>query len=267
MQRKQKSWLYAVLGLMLFSLIIFSALPIVSSVVEGKSEPNSEYQTASFSKTDLARLEAEASGYEKVLQREPDNETALRGLLQIRLEQKDLAQAIVPLDKLASLHPQQTEYLVLLAQAKQQLADYEGAAAAYRQILTDHPGEIMALGGLANLYLSQNLPERAIALLQNTLELADDETGRGAEIDLTSVELLLGELYANRERYDEAIALYDKIASANSKDFRPVLAKGLVLERQGQTEAAKPALETAYNLAPDRYKDQIGAEIEKLSPK
>lgn len=262
MQRKQKTWLYAVLGLMLFSLIIFSALPIVSSVVEGKSEPNSEYQTASFSKTDLAKLEAEASGYEKVLQREPDNETALRGLLQIRLEQKDLARAVVPLEKLARLHPQQTEYSILLAQAKQQLADYEGAAAAYRQILTDRPGEIVALGGLANLFLSQNLPERAIALLQDTLELAGDE--KGAEIDETSVELLLGELYASRERYDEAIAIYDKIASADSKDFRPVLAKALVLERQGQLEAAKPILKTALSLAPARYKDQIGAEIEKL---
>ncbi len=266
MQRKQKSWLYVVLGLMLFSLVIFSALPIVSSVVEGKNEPNSEYQTTSVSKTDLARLDAEASGYEKVLQREPDNETALRGLLQIRLEQKELEQAILPLEKLARLHPQQSEYAILLAQAKQQIEDYEGAATAYRQILAEHPGDIMALGGMANLFLSQNLPERAIALLKDTLQLAASDEERGDSIDSTSVKLLLGELYATSEKYDEAIATYDKLASANSKDFRPVLAKALVLERQGQVEAAKPTLETAYTLAPAKYKDQIAAEIQRLQP-
>lgn len=179
MQGKQKSWLYAVLGLMLLSLVIFSALPIVGSVVEGeKFDSTSERQIATFSEIDLARLEAEAAGYEKVLQRESDNETALRGLINIRLEQKDLKNAIAPLEKLARLHPQQSEYSVLLAQAKQQIGDNEGAAAAYREILASDPGDILALRGMANLFLSQNLPERAIALLQDTIQLASSDTKR-----------------------------------------------------------------------------------------
>lgn len=269
MQQKQKSWLYAVLGLMLLSLVVFSALPIVSSVVEGeKFESNGDRQIATFSQLDSARLEAEAAGYEKVLQREPDNETALRGLINIRLEQKDIKNAIAPLEKLAALHPQQTEYAVLLAQAKQQIADYEGAARAYRQILDSHPGDILALRGMTNLLLSQELPERAIALLQNTIQFASgdrEQQDSQDSIDVTSIELLLGELYATRERYDEAISLYDKIASVNGDDFRPVLAKALVLERRGDTAAAKPILETAYTLAPAKYKDQIGAEVKRLT--
>ncbi|MGV2827600.1 tetratricopeptide repeat protein [Myxosarcina sp. GI1(2024)] len=264
MQGKQKSWLYAVLGLMLLSLVIFSALPIVGSVVEGeKFDSTSERQIATFSEIDLARLEAEAAGYEKVLQRESDNETALRGLINIRLEQKDLKNAIAPLEKLARLHPQQSEYSVLLAQAKQQIGDNEGAAAAYREILASDPGDILALRGMANLFLSQNLPERAIALLQDTIQLASSDTKKDS-IDVTSVELLLGELYATRERYDEALSIYDKIANDNDNDFRPVLAKALVFKRQGQTDAAKPMLKTAYTLAPARYKDRISAEMKRL---
>ena len=155
MQQKRSRWVYIVLGLMLFSLVIFSGLPLVSSIVSGNQlASNSDSTIATFSNQELVQLAAEASGYEKVLEREPDNETALRGLLEIRLQQKDLPGAIAPLARLAQLHLNQTEYTILLAQAKQQVKDYEGAAAAYRQILANHPGDILALGGITNLFFN-----------------------------------------------------------------------------------------------------------------
>lgn len=265
MKKKRSSWIYIVLGVMLFSLITVSALPLVGSVVEGQQlskDPNSE--TVVFSPQELNRLEAEAHGYQKVLEREPNNNTALTGLLKIRLQQKDLQGAIAPLEKLAKLNPEQTEYTNLLAQAKQQIEDYEGAAAAYNQVLASDPGNIYALGGITNLYLVQDLPERAIALLKRTISQAEQDTSSADSIDREAVEFLLGEVYTDRERYGEAIALYDEIAQANQDDFRPILAKALVLEKQGDLTAAQPILEKAYVAAPAEYKDQIGNEMERL---
>ena len=83
-----------------------------------------------------AVLQEQAKGYELVLQREPENQTALRGLLELRLQLGDIPGAIVPLEKLAKLNPQQPTYGLLLAQAKQQVNDREGAAEAYRKLLT-----------------------------------------------------------------------------------------------------------------------------------
>ena len=266
MKKKRNRWIYLVLGVMLFSLITVSALPLVGSVVEGQQfakNPNNEVIT--LSQQELTKLEAEASGYEKVLSREPNNDTALNGLLKIRLQQKDIEAAIAPLDKLAKLHPEQTEYITLLAQAKQQIADYEGAAAAYNQVLAEHPGDLYALGGITNLYLIQELPERAIALLKKTIKLATtDDSPIATAIDGEAVELMLGELYTNQERYGEAIALYDELAQADQDDFRPILAKALVLEKKGDLKAAQPVLEKAYVAAPEKYKDQIGNEMERI---
>lgn len=266
MKKKHSSWIYIVLGIMLFSLITVSALPIVGSVVGGKEfTKNADSEVIVLSQQELTKLSAEASGYEKVLLREPNNDTALNGLLQIRLQQKDIPGAISPLEKLAKIHPEQTEYTILLAQAKQQLADYEGAALAYNQVLSEHPGDIYALGGITNLYLTQDQPERAIALLKKTIKLADqDDNQTGTLIEKEAVELLLGELYTNQERYGEAIAVYDRLNQANQDDFRPILAKALVLERQGDFSAAKPVLEKAYVTAPTAYKDQIGEQMERL---
>ena len=265
MKKKRSSWIYLVLGVMLFSLITVSALPLVGSVVEGRqfaNNPNNEVIT--LTQQELTKLEAEASGYEKVLEREPSNDTALNGLLKIRLQQKDLKNAIAPLEKLVKIHPEQTEYGTLLAQAKQQLEDYEGAAVAYNNVLADHPGDIYALGGITNLYLAQELPERAIALLKKTIKLAADDNPTAASIDREAVELILGELYANQKRYSEAIALYDELAQADGDDFRPILAKALVLEKKGDLTAAQPILKQAYVAAPEEYKDQIGNEMERV---
>ncbi len=116
----------------------------------------------------------------------------------------------------------------------------------------------MALGGLVNLFLNQNLPERAIALLQNTLTQAQAANGQDEpNIDLSSIQLLLGEVYTEEEKYTDAIAVYDEIAATHEADFRPILAKALVLEKQGDVEAAQTLLENAYQLAPAEYKDQI----------
>ena len=265
MKKKRGSWIYLILGIMLFSLITVSALPLIGSVVEGQEfAKNSDNETIAFSQKQLAMLEAEASGYQKVLEREPNNETALNGLLEIRLQQKDILGAIAPLEKLAKLHPQQTEYAILLAQARQQVKDYEGAAAVYNDVLAQHPGDLYALSGITNLYLAQDSPERAIALLKKTIQLTSEDSPVAASVDREAVELLLGDLYTNRERYKEAIALYDEVAKANTDDFRPILAKALVFEKQGDLTAAKPFLEQAYVAAPEAYKDRIGDEMERI---
>lgn len=269
MKKKRSSWIYIVLGVMLFSLITVSALPLVGSVVEGRKFAKSEdSEVVILSQQELAKLDAEASGYQKVLDREPNNSTALNGLLKIKLQQKDIEGAIAPLEKLANLNPEQTEYTNLLAQAKEQVKDYEGAAAAYKKVLAGYPGDLYALSGITNLYLLQDLPERAIALLKKTITIADQEdTSKASSISKDAVEFLLGEVYSNQERYGEAIALYDELAKGNEDDFRPILAKGLVLEKKGDLTAAKPILEKAYVAAPPEYKDQIGDEMARLIEK
>jgi tetratricopeptide (TPR) repeat protein len=265
-QQKRSRWAYIVLGLMLFSLIIFSGIPLFASIFAGRQlASNSDRAIATFAPGESVKLEAEAGGYQKVLEREPENDTALRGLLEIRLKQKDLPGAIAPLEKLAQIHAEQSEYTILLARAKQQVTDYEGAAAAYRQVLATHPGDIFALGGITNLFLIQNLPERAIAILQDTIKLAQNDSQPNESIDVTAIELLLGELYVSQQKYDDAIALYDELARSQKSDFRPVFAKALVFKQQDKIEAAKSALATAYTIAPAEYKDQIGREIKQLN--
>lgn len=127
-----------------FAVVAFvgvSVMPIITTFNKPQSLPqnqaNTENQRSSLQQN--PKLEDQVRGYELVLQKEPENQTALKGLLQARLQllsQKspgevkpaDIQVVIEPLEKLARLNPQKSEYGVLLAQAKQQIGDQEGAA-------------------------------------------------------------------------------------------------------------------------------------------
>ncbi|MGB7708623.1 MAG: tetratricopeptide repeat protein [Microcoleus sp.] len=262
--------------LALIAFVGFSAVPILDSILKGnqaqsRSTPTPT-QTAAAGEKQSELLQAQARGYELVLQREADNVTALRGLLQVRLELigqgvGDIKDVVSPLSKLAKLNPETTEYGILLAQAKERTGDREGAAQAYRAILAAKPGEIKALQGLVNLLLVQDRPEAAIGLLQDTLKAATAANlAKPESIDTTSVELILGQVYAVQKRFEEAIAIYDESAKANPKDFRPTLGKAIVLKEQGKTDEAKTLFDKATELAPPNYKDQIN-QLASEAPK
>jgi tetratricopeptide (TPR) repeat protein len=280
------------------ALVGGSMLPLLTSTIQQSqpptASPSPSGQTALTNQQ--SQLADQVRGFELVLQREPENQTALEGLAKAKIQLGDVKGAIPSIEKLAQLNPTRTQYTLSLAQAKVSTGDIEGGQNAYRAILKTKPGDSLALQGLVLTFLQQQRPDEAISFLQNTLSQAETKPGT---VDVTSVQLLLGEVYANQKRYDEAIATYDRAIATNqkdvrpflakgsvfavqkryddaialydrataidSKDFRPVLAKASVLKEQGKNDQAKPLFETAATLAPPEYKAQI-QQLAQASP-
>lgn len=270
---KKDSWL--VRGVLIVAVAAFVAVPIIFAFNGRTSSRGADTPPAAQTAADEAtQLQGTIDGYNAVLAREPDNQTALAGIVNAKIQLKDLKGAVEPLERLAALNPDTPEYAVLLAQTKQQLKDLEGAAQTYRQVLTKNPGNVPALEGLVALLLSQERSEAAVGLLQDTLNTADqtNELSPGS-VDKLSVKLLLGQVYVEQKKYDDAVKMYDeaiadaKAASPTQPDFRPTLAKGLVLQEQGDETAAKALFDEAVAMAPTQYKDGVQKLIsEKTAP-
>lgn len=247
-KQSKKTWILVVIALIIIAFVGVSVLPFLANSgrqQQANDSPNQQRQE---------ELADQARGYEAVLEREPENENALQGLLEIRLQQGNVQGAISPLEQLADLNPDQETYRILLAQAKQQTGDVEGAASAYRTILNEQPGDPRALQGLVDLFLQEGRSEAAIGELKETLALAENNE---IEVDTTSIQLLLAQVYARTDNFEGAIALYQELAKNDPNDFRPILGQALVKQEQGDEEAAKPLYEEAFSLAPAEYKDQI----------
>ena len=149
-----------------------------------------------------------------------------------------------------------------MAQTKQQLQDYEGASNIYRNLLASNPLDIRTLKGLADLFILQKRDAEAIQTVQNAItqaiKLRGSDPSEENSANVTSVQLLLGEIYLQQNRVNDAIALYDNTTTQmNPNDFRPILAKAIVLNQQGQTKAAEPIFQQALLLAPTQYKETI----------
>lgn len=269
MSQTGNRWLVkVVLVLALLAFVGVSIVPIIAAINDPR---RSDTNTASSTKGNSAnsdpksKLEDQARGYESVLQREPENQIALKGLLEARLQllalkQGNVKDVIEPLEKLAKLNPDQTKYAVLLAQAKQQLGDKEGAATALRTVLETKPGNMDALQGMVSLLMTQKppRPEAAIGLLQDTLAKAPQANKiEPGSVDAIAIQVLLGNIHASQKRYGEAFKVYDQATISDPKDFRPIWAKALVLKDQGKIDEAKPLFANAAALAPAQYKDEI----------
>ena len=68
------------------------------------------------------QIQMQVNGYQKVLEREPKNITALQGLAQIYLQTGNPEKAIPALEKLVEYYPEQKEYASILQIIKQQEA-------------------------------------------------------------------------------------------------------------------------------------------------
>ena len=93
---------------------IFGMVSLFSSGLSGQHQQ----KQAPVAVSQESLLAAQERGYSGVLQREPQNQTALEGLANVRLQMDDTVGAIEPLEKLVKLNPDRADYQALLGQAK-----------------------------------------------------------------------------------------------------------------------------------------------------
>ena len=90
---------------------------VVSLFTSGLSSQHQQ-KSAPVAVSQESLLAAQERGYVGVLQREPQNQTALEGLANVRLQMNNGKGAIEPLEKLVKLNPDRLDYKGLLEQAK-----------------------------------------------------------------------------------------------------------------------------------------------------
>jgi tetratricopeptide (TPR) repeat protein len=264
-QKQSRRWgTIAVLGVSSLVFIGLSILPLVGGIMNQQKETTA-ISTAKPSAVAESpeTLQKEEEGYQLVLKRDPNNPTVLQGLLETRLKliQQGVRQpkdVIEPLEKLAKLNPGQPLYPILLGQAQEKSGNSTAAAETYRTVLNQQPTNIEALQRYVTLLIQQNQAAAAFDLLQKSSAAAKQTNQQQPNsADLPAIELLMGDVYLAQQKTGEAIALYDRLQKESPKDFRPVVAKGIVLKNQGKNTEALAFFKSAQTLAPAQVKDKI----------
>lgn len=253
-ETKRNRWLpRIVLAFSAVALLGVSVLPYLNTPQSAPVSVNSPAPDAQ-----RKQFEDQLRGYESVLQREPENPNALRGIVDAKRGLNDIKGTVEPLEKLVKLNPGIPDYAVLLARTKQYLKDDEGAILVYREALKSKPADLKILSELSQLLVKQNRPEAAIGLLQDTLRDAPKvNQATPGTVDTTAIEVLLGRTFANQKRFDEAVRTFDMAIKAKPDDFQGYLGKALTLQEQGKKDEAKGLFDKSLSVAPSEVKDQI----------
>ena len=126
-KKKKKFWLRAVTLIMGLGFV-GSTLAIALSSVFSRDNYSAEQSQPNDAAAIQEQIQMQVKGYEKVLEREPNNLTALQGLAQIHLQTGNIAKAIPVLEKLVEYYPEQPEFASILQLVKQQQASQEATS-------------------------------------------------------------------------------------------------------------------------------------------
>jgi tetratricopeptide (TPR) repeat protein len=261
-QKQSRRWFtIIILGASSLVFIGLSILPLIGAIT---GQQTATPPTPSANAPDSPEiLQKEADGYQIVLKRDPNNQSALQGFVEtqlklIRLGVRKPKDVVEPLEKLVKTNPNQPLYATLLAQAQQQAGDMNGATQTYRNLMTQQPTNIDGLQGYVALLIQQQKSAEALDLLKNTMATAKQMNQQQAgSVDFPALELLLGDVYLSQKRSGEAMDLYERLQKENSNDFRPLAAKGIVLRNQGKAQEAIALFKSAQALAPVQVKAKI----------
>ncbi|MEM9137472.1 MAG: tetratricopeptide repeat protein [Cyanobacteria bacterium P01_F01_bin.42] len=258
-KRPRNKWVLALLTLSVLAFVSISIIPLVGGLLNPPASSSSQPNAPVVSEQGKL-LEDQEKGYKSVVDREPNNETALRGLFEtraqlIRIGKRTPEDLIDPLEKLRAINPEQTDIAVLLAQTHEQVGDREAAAQTYRDVLDQSPGDINALQGLVSLFVQENQSASAVELLRSTL--AANQSESSDTFDKSAVQILLGDVYASQGSFDQALELYDQLLAESPSDYRPMVGKALALKKQGSASDAQVWFDKAASSAPAQFKEQI----------
>lgn len=152
------------------------------------------------------------------------------------------------LQRLTSARPDDAEAWRVLAETQGALGERGAAVDAYRRAwVASEQGSLEVLTGLTGALVADGKEAEAVDLVR-----AARDAG-GAGLGSTEVELLLGRTYAQwRGHVSDALSTYDNLIQASPEDFRPYLAKGLLLRQEGRLgDAQRFFLQAKYHAPPE----------------
>ena len=125
-------------GLVFLALMVVPTLGLLKNNNSNSTQGNQPGQEATIP---TQKLEEMVKGYEKILEREPDNPTALKGLAEARLQLKDFIGAREPLEKLYQKYPDNLEVMLVLYGTRLQTQDVSGAKSLLEKLVKNYPQE------------------------------------------------------------------------------------------------------------------------------
>lgn len=258
------------IGLSLGQTAAVHAAPAVSEVIIDEASgvkqkaAEKDFQKAEEKKTasslgddfwkglDLARGSDELI-LKKVLDSDPTNLPALECLAKTLSEDDDFSRALMVIEKLEALQPNELEWKYMKAEAYDLDGKSKVAKKMFEDILKVEPFSSRALQGLVVAMDQLDEGDSALKLLEETWNKAKEDNNHE---EARNFGMLIGQIHTFKGRMQEALQHYNKMIEEDPSDFRPYLCQGIIYSVLGELDMADKSFQTFENLCPKDLSDR-----------
>ncbi len=177
-----------------------------------------------------------------------------RRLLQLLLALEQPAEATQLLEAMADQQPDRWSLRLLLAELRRDQNDRAGAEREVRQLLNLKSDRIEALQLMALLQLEQGRGAQAQTHLTSAYVAA---TKPQLQPQALPIGLILADLMLQRGQLEQADGLYRSLAASFPGDVRPVLARALLKQQQGNSKLALELIAKARAMKPEQWDARV----------
>ncbi|CAN4118158.1 unnamed protein product [Withania somnifera] len=188
---------------------------------------------------------------EKGLDSNLNNVEILRKLLETRVKNRELDDALSIINKLIELEPHENELHSLKSHLYVHNGEVELAKLGFREVISKNPYYVEAYHGLVVAALKDEDSMDEMKEIEKTVEeginLCKEEK---KESELRDLRLLLAQIWVIEGKYDEALKAYQVLVNEDPLDFRPYLCQGMIYTLLKKNDEAEKYLEKYRELVP-----------------
>uniref|UniRef100_A0A7N0TJA9 Chloroplast lumen common family protein n=1 Tax=Kalanchoe fedtschenkoi TaxID=63787 RepID=A0A7N0TJA9_KALFE len=186
----------------------------------------------------------------------PDDVKALQSLMECKVRSHKVGEAIVLLERLIRIEPDNIEWALLRANLYSFNGDCELAKTAFEEVLNKDPLCVEAYHGIV-MALSQSPSggDEELREMLDRISVAVDRCGKDDDKkeDLRDFKLLLAQIKVLEGNYGDALKVYQDLAVEEPTDFRPYLCQGIVYTLLRREEEAKIQFDIYKRLVPEDH--------------
>ncbi|XP_004246742.1 protein SLOW GREEN 1, chloroplastic [Solanum lycopersicum] len=202
---------------------------------------------------DAVSEEERERAIEEHLVNNPNDVEALRNLMEIRIKNKKILDAISIIDRLIELEPNENEWPLLKSHLYVNFGEIELAKVGFNEILKKDPFRVEAYHGLVMAASQDESIDELMEIekkIEEGIKLCKKENKK---TDLRDFKLLLAQIRVIEGKYEDALKVYQELVKEEPRDFRPYLCQGIIYTLMRKTNEAEKCFEKYRRLVPQGH--------------
>ncbi|MED6126306.1 hypothetical protein PIB30_077197 [Stylosanthes scabra] len=230
-----------------FFFMRFRHNPVIAAPLASPSATTESYSSADPDAPD----EVKENEIEAHLTSNPSDIEALRTLMELKIRARKIDDAIVIIEKLIELEPQEFEWPLLKAHMHVYNDQVHLARNVFEEILKRDPLRVEAYHGLAMTTSESKLP---LNDLLKRIEAATEQCKKqNKNSEVRDFRLLIAQIKVMEGELDEALKAYQDLVKEEPRDFRPYLCQGIIYTLLRKKDEAEKQFDKFRRLVPKNH--------------